>query len=215
MKKLSVRQVLLEESIIFNLHGYKVEINIWFFIALCLVLIIDTDSGFAWCLLAATIHEYGHIWAMKILGCRNCTIRLSGFGIKLIRKEGIFGSNFQEIICSLAGPLVNFLCFALLYAIGKAFSVWEHIIPFAQMNLALGLFNILPIFPLDGGKIVAVMLSMFCSDGQSLKFSELISALFLMPIATIGILVAIKTKYNFSLLILVVYLMAFLAIKKR
>jgi stage IV sporulation protein FB len=152
---------------------------------------------------------------MKILGCRNCTIRLSGFGIKLIRRDGIFGSNFQEIICSLAGPSVNFLCFALLYAIGKAFSVWEHIIPFAQMNLALGLFNILPIFPLDGGNIVVVLLSMVYSDGKALKFSELISALFLMPIATIGFLVAIKTKYNFSLLILVVYLMAFLAIKKR
>jgi len=73
----------------------------------------------------------------------------------------------EEIMVGLAGPLSNF-ALALLFALVIRFIPLEIFIIFIQTNLVLGVFNLLPIPPLDGSKIFLNLLP----EEQSLQWQQ-------------------------------------------
>ena len=107
---------------------------------------LDPLGAFGPFLLAAAGHELGHLAALRLCGARAERIRL-GFGDARI-ETGFLGWR-AELLCALAGPAVNLAAFA---AAGERFPV------FAAVSLLLGLFNLLPIPPLDGGRMLRAAL---------------------------------------------------------
>ena len=100
------------------------------------------------------LHELGHLLALIAVGARIHSIRLGVFGAVIIHGT----VSRWEGLCAAAGPLVNgILCFVPA-------SVFFH-----QVNLALLLYNLLPIFPLDGGRILQWYLLRFFSHEQAAK----------------------------------------------
>lgn len=94
--------------------------------------------------LAAGCHELGHCAALKLTGGGVAQLRLSALGAELTPKRPL--SYAAELPTALAGPGVSLLC-AFLAA------RWGFFL-FAGLSLALGVFNLLPIHPLDGGRAV-------------------------------------------------------------
>lgn len=105
----------------------------------------------ALCLFAAFLHEWGHIAAAGMCGLsvRGLTLSAQGAQIALCQTPGSF---IQEAMICCAGPAVNLLCAAVCLWI-KKFPV------FLASNLLLGLFNLLPVRPLDGGNALFALLS--------------------------------------------------------
>ena len=95
-------------------------------------------------LLAATLHELGHCAALKLAGSGVAQLRLSGLGAELTPRRAL--SYAAELPVALAGPGVSLLSAVLA-------AHWGHYL-FAGLSLALGLFNLLPIHPLDGGRVI-------------------------------------------------------------
>lgn len=93
--------------------------------------------------LAAGLHEGGHLAALRFLGRRVEGLRLTAVGLSL-RLGGRELSYGRELFAALAGPAVSLL-WAWLAA------RWGQFL-FAGVSLALGLFNLLPVPPLDGGR---------------------------------------------------------------
>lgn len=92
-------------------------------------------------LLAACIHELGHYIAVCLCGGNIQSIRLGVSGAEM-RASGLTG--WQEILCLLAGPLAGLLPLLLC-----------KILPtLALCGLIQTLYNLIPIYPLDGGKIL-------------------------------------------------------------
>lgn len=96
-------------------------------------------------LLAAACHELGHCAALRATGVRVSSLRLSALGAELAPSQAL--PYALELPVALAGPCVSLLCAVLAARWGRFL--------FAGLSLALGLFNLLPILPLDGGRAVA------------------------------------------------------------
>jgi len=94
-------------------------------------------------LLAAAVHESGHYLALRGLGASVSGIRLCALGM-VMRVSNRRLSYGGELLALLAGPLANLLAAWLLCRTGKMTAAGAH--------LVLGAFNLLPLWPLDGGR---------------------------------------------------------------
>ena len=100
-------------------------------------------------LLAALTHELGHCAMLRWLRARVTAVRITALGAEM-RIEGRL-SYGGEVLAAAAGPAVNLLLAPLLAYGGR---LWEMLYLFAGTQLVLGLFNLLPILPLDGGSML-------------------------------------------------------------
>ncbi len=102
-------------------------------------------------------HELGHSFAAMRQGIRVNSITLFLFGglAALDRESDTPGGAFKVAI---AGPVVSLLLFALLFTVGQVGSLsgplGAIVSLLAYINLALGVFNLLPGLPLDGGNVL-------------------------------------------------------------
>ncbi len=130
-------------------------------------------SSIAFILLLFTcvvLHEFGHATAARSFGIRTPDITLLPIG-GVARLESIPRKPHQELIVAIAGPLVNvFIASALLLILGRlpeglvlADLGAPANIPMnlLKINFMLVLFNLVPAFPMDGGRMFRAILAMF------------------------------------------------------
>ncbi|MES1199148.1 MAG: site-2 protease family protein [Pseudomonadota bacterium] len=118
-------------------------------------------------ILAVLLHEFGHAGVAALLKLPSKRIVLTFFGGH-VEFAGELKSRWQEIAVSFAGPAMNLLTFAAIIAFGRsagqlpleAIVFLNHL---AYVSVVLGAFNLLPGFPLDGGRILRSFLSYFMS----------------------------------------------------
>lgn len=94
------------------------------------------------------LHELGHIAALRFTGGELRRVELSWYGIKMTAAPA--ANTKRGIIVLMSGPAVNILLYAVLHAAGSDGS-------FALINLAEGLFNLLPYSFLDGGAALEML----------------------------------------------------------
>lgn len=100
-------------------------------------------------LLAALAHELGHCAMLRRLRARVTAVRITALGAEMqVAGRLSYGG---ELLAAAAGPAANLLL-ALLLAYGGR--LWELLYLFSGAQLLLGLFNLLPIPPLDGGSML-------------------------------------------------------------
>lgn len=131
-----------------------------------LAALIAVTLGFS----SVLLHELGHCLTARHYGIQTRRILLLPIG-GMAEMEQIPRRPLAELNITLAGPLVNFIIAGLLFVwIGWPRGSWEFwlfslsIVHLAQLllicNLTMGLFNLLPIFPMDGGRILRALLAM-------------------------------------------------------
>ena len=108
-------------------------------------------------LLAAFLHELGHIIAAKIYNIELGELRLGIFGASLTSRV-MLCSYKKEIFLCLAGPLVNLISVLILFPFCKNYDGFCAL--FISASLFLGLLNLLPIYEFDGGRILFCLLSL-------------------------------------------------------
>jgi Zn-dependent protease len=103
------------------------------------------------------LHEFGHCLQIKRYGIHVRDIVLFPIG-GVARAEAIPENPRHEIIVSISGPAVNFTIAAVLFAGLAIAGIPPHgdgyLVSLAWVNLGLGLFNLVPAFPMDGGRIL-------------------------------------------------------------
>lgn len=120
---------------------------------------------------AIIIHEFGHAAMAAALKIPSRRIVLTFFGgyVQFVRQPQ---HGWQEIAVSAAGPGANLACYVLVASLLPLLTSTLFITPndtsllgalntFGFMSLLLGLFNLLPGFPLDGGHILRAALGYF------------------------------------------------------
>jgi Zn-dependent protease len=143
------------------------------------------------------LHEMGHSLAAKAYGIQVKSIvlwPLGGFANLNRRPENVF----HDIVISAAGPLANLLiaCLLAILAVverllnaslvssGSARPYWPwqtfpFLVGLLAANLALALFNLLPVYPLDGGQIARNLLKLVFGE----KRADGLMIIFSLPLA--------------------------------
>lgn len=132
----------------------KLKFSASFFVFAAFVLLAANRWIFVVYVLSVILHEYAHQLVGGLFHCKFSEVRLFAFGAVTYGDVEILTPG-EEILTGLAGPLVNALL-ALLFT-----ALW-WIVPETYVytdgavmaNLALALFNLLPAYPLDGGRIL-------------------------------------------------------------
>lgn len=192
-----------------NFRIGRTEISVSFPLVGIMTAIIIADRSFSVviCFCAALMHESGHIIALRLCGYVPEKISLTLFDIAITDSGKALRSFRSEVFVTLAGVAVNFLSSAagfLVYSIERN----EYLMMFISVHLVLGLFNSLPVSGLDGGQVLALVLSRRMTPRTADRIMKIISAAVLVPAAAAGFLVLIRTRYNFTLLTASLYLLA-------
>lgn len=111
----------------------------------------------ALCLTAALLHEWGHLLMCLTLRVPVYRLRLTLLGAEL-RLHSRSESGLEEVLIALAGPLVNLLTAGVVLSLPHPS---ERLLLLAGASLLLGLFNLLPVAPLDGSRILHGVLSLW------------------------------------------------------
>lgn len=134
------------------MKGVKVTCSAGFLLLAASLIYLDGVRLFVQVLIACILHEAGHYGAARSFGSRVCTLRLTAAGAEMKLDPRVQLSYVQDALLAFSGPAVN-LTAAWLAARAEANL-------FVGLNLSLGLLNLLPIRPLDGGRILTDLLSL-------------------------------------------------------
>ena len=180
--------------------GISFDISPLFFVVTSLFLILDKSGLMSASLLASTLHESAHITTMILLKSAPLSISVKCYGLEI---KSPSCAKKQAILIALAGPFANLIVFAIcefLYIIYRA----EFLMYFSYINLAIALFNLLPISSLDGGDVVCEVTSFFFDDKTAKSITRIMSVIISLLLLILGVLLAFKG--NFSILLIGVFL---------
>ena len=180
-----------------------IKFNKGFFILAGILIVIGYTQQFLSVLFFVILHEGGHIGAAYLLGARLKTLKITPLGPIGIIEDFEKLCSGKKIKILLAGPFVNLIFIGI-------FSFWPNSFYlqgfFLQINIALLLFNMLPVYPLDGGRILLALISkkmgLIRGNALLLKIGGLTNTM----IFILGLVQIILFPFNASLLCLGLYI---------
>lgn len=156
---------------------WKVSAGFW--LVLGVLFYLDEGVGLLpWGLLACLVHELGHVAAAKWLGGRLDQVRLTAVGAEMAVVYPRAISYGEDTVVALAGPVANMLLSALAWA-GKL-----HIL--AVLSVGVGGFNLIPIVPLDGARILHDYLTPLVGPERAQRWETAISAVLVGGLLGLG-----------------------------
>lgn len=155
--------------------------------------------------LSALVHEVGHSIVAGELGYKLNKIILMPFGA--VVKGDIRGLNLlDQIKIAVAGPLINLFIVVLFVA---SWWVYPEGYPFTQAvveaNLSMAIVNFLPVYPLDGGRIIYSALGVKLGRERAFKITTASGVIFIALLLT-GFAISVKKGLNLSLLFFALFL---------
>jgi len=151
-------------------------------------------------------HELGHVVVALISGAKIYCLRVLPIGVNVGIDDSVC-SKYNRICIYLAGPCINIIIAIIIYILYVFHIVSIELKPGVYINIWLAFFNLLPILPLDGGKIAIEALAdrsgLFKASRQLHVWSILLSII----IICLGLVVFLKTLYNASLVLVGIYIL--------
>lgn len=194
---------------LFTLRGTAVRMHLTFLLLLVWIGGVlwfrgtaqDALAGIAFILVlfaCVVMHEFGHIFAARRYGIRTPDVTLLPIG-GVASMERMPEKPLQEVFVALAGPAVNAVIAVVLFALlGLRFdfsqmsvleivqsSFWAQV---AFANVILFVFNLIPAFPMDGGRVLRALLAMRLGYAQATQVAARIGQGLAIVFAFLGLL---------------------------
>lgn len=133
--------------------GPEIRVSAWTYLMMALWLLVLPLRLVLSAWIAACIHELGHLTVLWLWDIRVHRLEINGFGAKI---ETSPMSAEEELCCALAGPAAGMI----LWLFHGCFPV------IGVCALAQSAFNLIPVYPLDGGRALRAMRKICCKDEQ-------------------------------------------------
>ena len=185
----------------------KIKFSPLFLLVVFSFILIDGSFCSEYVVIFSVLHEIAHIFTLKIFGEKIYEVRFRAFGIQIKRYESVNISYFKETIISLSGPFINLLIFIIFLIFYKLSGLSFDGICIMSVNFILFLINIIPIYPLDGGKAVYYILLSNIDYNGAKKYSRIISFVILIPLIFLSVVIFFVSGFNISLILITAYLL--------
>lgn len=181
-----------------ELFGIPIYVDMSF--AVLLFMFIASESSLTFGIATAMVlaisvvlHELGHSLVARMFGfsTNDITISLLGGCASLV---ALPKRPWQELLTALAGPMVSFFLAGCVYLIDvldiRIYNDWLRAILqyLFWMNVMLGMFNLLPGFPMDGGRIFRSFMRIFMSRAKATYVAMWVGRVFAVLLGIKGLL---------------------------
>ncbi|MDF2504387.1 M50 family metallopeptidase [Clostridium sp.] len=185
-----------------------IKINKFFIPYIVLLVFIGFNGNLLIAFAMVILHEFTHYLVARCFGFKSGNIEVLPFGA-VLRIDDLEEASFKEdLIISLSGPIFNIVLAVIFYILGLYFNK-AIIHSLFLTNAALGIFNLMPALPLDGGRILRDLIA----RKTIYRTANLITVIVSMGTGSIFILYYIycffKGQINLSFGIIALYIMIY------
>ena len=174
----------------------------------------------------AIIHELGHLLCGVFLRLKPETFSITPFGLQISFKPEISLYNskvkngtricVKKMLLAFAGPLTNFIIVFILIILNNLGVIVDNIFlgeTAIYANILIGVFNLIPIYPLDGGRIIKEIINIRSGMKKSYCYINKISNITMIILMVISSILLLYV-HNIAILIILAYL-GYLVIKQN
>ena len=160
--------------------------------------------------IALIIHETAHVLFSIAQGLKLDSVKVFPIGLNAVLQDNIYKSA-NTFLINISGPLINILISLVCLLLSTYYLTGLYNMGFfISINVFLAVFNMLPVLPLDGGRIFRDILTSQIGLFRAYKYSRRVSKGLGLFIVFLGIIQVYDNIYNFSLIFLVSYIFYFL-----
>lgn len=191
----------------FKIKNTEVKISFSFFALVLLFLTLDSDRNFLLILAFALLHELVHILFITLLSSAPKKVNFTLFGADILRDNSSNINYNSEIIINASAPIFNLIVWFLCFNNPELTEI-------AEINLVLGVFNLLPFYNFDGGNALNNLLLKYLSVNVAEKLMTVVSVLVTVAFSFLTIVIFVEFKHNFSLMFISAYMIFCIIFKK-
>lgn len=190
-----------------------INVNLKIFLFAILFYLTKQIEIYALLMFFAFIHEMGHLICGLLLGLKPKSLKIMPLGIciefsviykdynKKIKNGNVLA--MKKMILALAGPITNvFIIVLCIFTKDYTNAIYKNII---YANLLIAIFNLMPIYPLDGGRFLKELIHIIKGRKKSLESINFISNTCLI-ILTMFASIAIYYYKNIAIALIIAYL---------
>lgn len=180
----------------------KVEINLKIILFGILFFILEQIDVYFIFIISIILHEMAHLSVGMLIGLKPKIFSINPLGVSvefyLYRQR----KSWKKIVTYLAGPLMNVLLAIVFCKVPLEQNLQMKIV---YTNIILAIFNLVPIMPLDGGRILKEMLTQKMGNKDATIFMNYLTQVILVAVTLLYSIMILKLQ-NFAIFLLVLYL---------
>lgn len=197
----------------FKLKNTKITISFTFFALIILLICFNKTEYLFISLFSAILHELGHLFTLNFFDAKILEFKISLFGGKIETDNFIPTNYFQDVLIYFSGPFVN-LIFSIFFFFLNFILQDPKIVDIISVNAVLAIFNLLPFYNFDGGKIIEALLKIKLVEKQAEVILTIVSILVLIPFIYFSFNVFLQNKNNLYFIIVSLLMLLTIILKK-
>ncbi len=199
----------------FKIKNTVYEISFSFLALILLIVTTRADLSFLIVLIFALLHELVHLFFIYLFSTAPKKVSFTLFGADILREITSINNYNAEIVINSSAPIFNLIISGITFIILNHFTVYKGILTdVAQVNLVLGIFNLIPFYNFDGGNVLNNVLLKYLNEKNTQMILSVISVLVTVIFSFISIYIFFNFQHNFSLIIMSIYMILTTIFKK-